>query len=36
MLKTFQVLTNKREGSYKVTFILIVGSSNNVRYYRIN
>jgi len=36
MLKIFQVLTNKREGGYKVTFTLITGSSNNERYYRIN
>ena len=28
MLETFQVLTNKREGGYEVTFILIIGSSN--------
>jgi hypothetical protein len=36
MLKIFQVFTNKREGGYKVTFILITGSSNNKRYYGIN
>jgi hypothetical protein len=36
MLKIFQVLTNKREGGYKVTFALIISGSNNERYYGIN
>jgi hypothetical protein len=36
MLKIFQVLTNKRERGYKVTFMLIIGKSNNERYYGIN
>jgi hypothetical protein len=36
ILETFQVSTDKKEGGYEITFVLITGSSNNKRYCGIN
>jgi hypothetical protein len=36
MLEIFQASTNKREGGCEVTFMLVMGGSNNERYYGID